>query len=85
MRASIEARVSTKSGGTVARGCFAVTYKGLTEDGTVELLGTDADGRRLSVKIPGEVLEEIDGPAIAESIREHGRRAEDAVLTRLRL
>ncbi len=81
----VRVQIRTRSGSLIAEGSFDAAHKGLAEDGTIELVGDCADGRRVSVRIDGEVLEEIDGPAIAASIRERGQRAENAVLERLRL
>ena len=81
----VRVQIRTRSGHAIAEGTFQAAHKGLTEDGTIELVGDCEDGRRVTVRIAGEVLEEIDGPAIAASIRERARRAEDAVLARLRL
>ena len=85
MPPNVRVEIRTRSGYLVAEGAFRPSHTGLTDEGAVELVGDCEDGRRLTVRIAGELLEEIAGPAIATSIRERAQRAEDAVLARLGL
>lgn len=71
-------------GELILEGSFQVLHKELGEDGTIDMVLADPR-RRVTLRIPCEVLEEVGRSARPEEIRASVARAEDHLIERLRL